>query len=121
MSLGAVVAVAQQVCYDGRGYLGDEVLQCGVACSEQVDTQSAKRHHHGVWIEVLAGTVAGESHGLVTMPPAVRRLGRLSKWCWIMPAKGSGTGTGSAPSDMRVSWGATTIAAVGRATILIRG
>ena len=58
--LGAVVAVAQQVCYDGRGCLGDEVLQCGVACSEQVDTQGAKRHHHGVWIEVLAGTVAGE-------------------------------------------------------------
>jgi hypothetical protein len=29
MSLGAVVAVAQQVGYYGRGYLGDEVLQRG--------------------------------------------------------------------------------------------
>jgi hypothetical protein len=60
MSLGAVVAVAQEVGYYGRGYLGDEVLQRGVARSEQVNTQGAQRHHHGVWIEVLAGTVAGE-------------------------------------------------------------
>jgi hypothetical protein len=60
MSLGAVVAVAQEVGYYGTGYLGDEVLQRGVARSEQVNTQGAQRHHHGVWIEVLAGTVAGE-------------------------------------------------------------
>ena len=60
MSLGAVVAVAQDVGYYGRGYLADEDLQRGVACSEQVNTYGAQRHHHRVWIEVLAGTVAGE-------------------------------------------------------------
>lgn len=60
MSLGAVVAVAQEVGYYGRGYLGDEVLQRGVARSQQINAQGAQRHHHGVWVEVLAGTVAGE-------------------------------------------------------------
>ena len=38
MSLGAVVAVAQEVGYYGRRYLGDEVLQRGVACSEHTDS-----------------------------------------------------------------------------------
>jgi len=60
VSLGAVVAVAQQLSDYGRWYLSDEVLQRGVACSEQVDTQSAQLQHHGVVFEVLAGTVAGE-------------------------------------------------------------
>ena len=45
MVLGAVVAVAQQVCHDRRGYLGDEVPQRGVACSEHADAQSAR---HGL-------------------------------------------------------------------------
>jgi hypothetical protein len=43
--LGAVVAVAQQICHDRRGYLGDEVPQRGVACSEHADAQSAR---HGL-------------------------------------------------------------------------
>jgi hypothetical protein len=41
MVLGAVVAVAQQVCHDRRGYLGDEVPQRGVA-----DHQSPPRNRH---------------------------------------------------------------------------
>ena len=60
MVLGTGVAVAQQVCYDGRRYFGHEVLQGGVARSEQINTQGPQRHHHGVRIEVLAGTVAGK-------------------------------------------------------------
>jgi hypothetical protein len=59
MSLGAVVAVAQEVGYYGRGYLGDEVLQRGVARSEQVNTPGAQRHHHGVWRICFTWSTAG--------------------------------------------------------------
>ena len=72
MVLSAVVAVAQQVCHDRRGYVGDEVPQRGVACSEHADAQSARmvcvsRCFPGRW--------PGKSHGVAAMPPPVRRFG----------------------------------------------
>jgi hypothetical protein len=70
MSLGAVAAVAQEVGYYGRGYLGDEVLQRGVARSEQVNTQGGHLMDNddyprypteimvmGEWLNTLAHTI----------------------------------------------------------------
>jgi hypothetical protein len=58
--LSDLVAVAKQFCHEGRGDLGDEVVQDGVAGAEQVNAEPAQSHHDGLSVEVLTGAVARE-------------------------------------------------------------
>ena len=67
------------------------------------------------------GRWPGKSHGVAAMPPPVRRFGRLFRWSLSMPAKGSGTGMGSAPRDISVSRGVMSMAVVFSAAIFTIG
>lgn len=121
MAFGDLIAVAEQFGDQGRRYFGDEVLQRLVPPPRRFPPTLRSRCMIDCGSRCVPGWQPGNSHRLATMPPPVRRLGRLRGWWLSTPAKGARAGTGSAPGDMRISRGLSTIAAVFNTAILVSG
>jgi hypothetical protein len=67
-----LVAVAEEFGHQGKGDLGDEILESGVPAAEQIDAEFTQSHHNGSGVDMLAGIGAGNCQGVPALPPVVR-------------------------------------------------